>query len=60
MSIRCGIIPLEIRFDGYAHHYWYALDEEWLNEAAKHYVGSHDFTSFVRWTNAKWAIWYEL
>ena len=32
--------------DGYAHLYWLALDEERLNEAAKHYVGSHDFTSF--------------
>lgn len=32
--------------DGYAHHYWYALDEKQLNEAAKHYIGSHDFTSF--------------
>ena len=32
--------------DGYAHHYWYALDEKRLDEAAKHYIGSHDFTSF--------------
>ena len=32
--------------DGYAHHYWYALDEKQLHEAAKHYIGSHDFTSF--------------
>lgn len=29
-----------------ALHYWYPLDEALLNEAAAHYVGSHDFTSF--------------
>ena len=47
MFIRCGIIPVRDPFlDGYAHHYWYALDEKQLNEAAKHYIGSHDFTSF--------------
>ena len=32
--------------DGYLLHYWYPLDEAVLNEAAKHYLGSHDFTSF--------------
>ncbi len=32
--------------DGYAHHYWYALNEEQLNEAAQYYIGCHDFTSF--------------
>lgn len=32
--------------DGYAYHYWYRLDEEYLNSAAKHYIGKHDFTSF--------------
>lgn len=29
-----------------ALHYWYPLNEKLLNEAAGHYVGSHDFTSF--------------
>jgi len=29
-----------------ALHYWYPLDADKLNEAAAHYVGSHDFTSF--------------
>ncbi len=32
--------------DGYMLHYWYDLDVDLLNEAAKHYIGSHDFTSF--------------
>lgn len=32
--------------DGYVLHYWYPLDETILNEAAQHYLGSHDFTSF--------------
>lgn len=32
--------------DGYMLHYWYHLDETVLNEAAKHYIGRHDFTSF--------------
>lgn len=27
-------------------HYWYELDEKLLNEAAKFYIGSHNFTSF--------------
>ncbi len=27
-------------------HYWYPIDESLLNEAAKHYLGSHDFSSF--------------
>ena len=31
---------------GRALHYWYHIDEERLNEAAGHYVGAHDFTSF--------------
>ena len=31
---------------GRALHYWYPLDEELLDRAAKHYVGRHDFTSF--------------
>ena len=31
---------------GRALHYWYPIDEERLNEAAGHYVGAHDFTSF--------------
>ncbi len=29
-----------------ALHYWYALDEKQLNEAASHFLGTHDFTSF--------------
>lgn len=32
--------------DGYAHHYWHALNESVLDEAARHYIGAHDFTSF--------------
>lgn len=32
--------------DGYALHYWYPLDEKQLGEAAGHYLGTHDFTSF--------------
>lgn len=32
--------------DGYVLHHWYPLDEHQLNEAAKHYIGYHDFTSF--------------
>ena len=32
--------------DGYMLHYWYDLDVDMLNEAAKHYIGRHDFTSF--------------
>lgn len=31
---------------GRALHYWYHIDEQKLNEAAAHYVGTHDFTSF--------------
>lgn len=31
---------------GRALHYWYPIDESLLNEAAAHYVGSHDFSSF--------------
>jgi len=29
-----------------ALHYWYPLDEGLLDEAASHYLGAHDFTSF--------------
>lgn len=32
--------------EGYAYHYWYPLDENLLNEAARFYIGKHDFTSF--------------
>ena len=32
--------------DGYAYHYWYKLDIDLMNKAAKHFVGTHDFTSF--------------
>lgn len=31
---------------GRALHYWYPIDEKELDRAAKHYIGSHDFTSF--------------
>ena len=37
--------------DGYALHYWYRLDVDLLNEAAKHFLGSHDFTSFCTLDN---------
>jgi tRNA pseudouridine38-40 synthase len=30
-----------------ALHYWYPLDISALNDAAKFYIGSHDFTSFA-------------
>lgn len=29
-----------------AVHYWQKLDESLLDKAAKHYIGTHDFTSF--------------
>lgn len=29
-----------------ALHYWYPLDESLLNQAAQHYLGRHDFSSF--------------
>ena len=32
--------------DGYVLHYWYPLDEKMLDEAARCYLGAHDFTSF--------------
>ena len=31
---------------GRALHYWYPIDEGLLDQAAQHYLGSHDFTSF--------------
>lgn len=31
---------------GYALHYWQRLDEKIMNEAAGHFLGTHDFTSF--------------
>lgn len=31
---------------GYALHYWHSLDETVMNEAARHFMGRHDFTSF--------------
>ncbi|MGN0469670.1 MAG: tRNA pseudouridine(38-40) synthase TruA [Acutalibacteraceae bacterium] len=37
--------------DGYALHYWYKLDVDLLNEAARHFLGSHDFTSFCTLDN---------
>lgn len=30
-----------------AFHYWYPLDENYLNSAAQMFIGSHDFTSFA-------------
>lgn len=32
--------------EGRALHYWYPIDEALLDRAAKHYLGSHDFSSF--------------
>lgn len=32
--------------DGYALHYWYSIDENVLDKAAKDFIGYHDFTSF--------------
>ncbi len=32
--------------EGYALHYWQKIDESAMNEAAKHFLGRHDFTSF--------------
>ena len=31
---------------GRALHYWYPIDEALLGQAARHYLGSHDFSSF--------------
>ena len=31
---------------GRALHYWYPIDETLLDQAARHYLGSHDFSSF--------------
>lgn len=31
---------------GRALHYWYPVDEELLDRAARHYLGRHDFSSF--------------
>ncbi len=28
------------------HHFWYDIDEDILNHAAKHYIGTHNFKSF--------------
>lgn len=36
---------------GYALHYWYPLDLEAMNEAGKHMIGCHDFTSFCTLDN---------
>lgn len=32
--------------EGYALHYWQRLDDEVMREAAVHFLGRHDFTSF--------------
>lgn len=39
--------------DGYAFHYWYKLDVELMDRAAKHFLGSHDFTSFCTIDNSR-------
>lgn len=36
---------------GRAFHYWYKLDIDVLNIAAKEYIGTHDFTSFCTLDN---------
>ena len=36
---------------GYALHYWYPLDLDAMNEAGKHMIGCHDFTSFCTLDN---------
>ncbi len=37
--------------DGYALHYWYKLDTEIMDKAAKYFLGEHDFTSFCTLDN---------
>lgn len=37
--------------DGMVLHYWYKLDEKILDEAAKKFIGKHDFTSFATLDN---------
>lgn len=37
--------------DGYTFHYWYRLDVDLMNRAAKHFLGKHDFTSFCTLDN---------
>lgn len=32
--------------EGHILHYWYEIDENELNKAAKHFIGKHDFSSF--------------
>lgn len=39
--------------DKYVYHYWYPLDEKTLNITAKHFIGTHDFTSFCTLDNRK-------
>lgn len=31
----------------HVHHYWYPLDIDRMNEAARHLIGEHDFASFA-------------
>ncbi|MGN1043436.1 MAG: tRNA pseudouridine(38-40) synthase TruA [Acutalibacteraceae bacterium] len=33
--------------DKYALHYWYPIDVDRLNKAARYFIGKHDFTSFA-------------
>lgn len=37
--------------DGYTFHYWYKLDVDLMDRAAKHFLGKHDFTSFCTLDN---------
>lgn len=37
--------------DGYVFHYWYKLDVEIMERAAKYFLGKHDFTSFCTLDN---------
>lgn len=39
--------------NGYALHYRYNCDENIMNEAARHYLGTHDFTSFCTLDNRR-------
>ena len=32
--------------DGYVFHYWYPIDVDLLNRAAKEFIGTYDFTAF--------------
>lgn len=40
-------------FNKYTFHYWYQLDENYLDKAAQKFVGTHDFTSFSTFDSRK-------